>query len=433
MTGPIREIGRNASTPALDDLDTAGLGSKATDAGPGIGAQSPQSHVEQLGERHSALDRLMAGADTLARFRDGEISVPSSPVSQPGDLVRTGDVHADAGAHHATPIARGQEVLVTASTTITDARLSMGAPGAGQPPWVNATVQVREAGQVDRAAINLRIVGAPALQSMPPQSLSTLAQTNGYVLSQGPATTGALTVRGAVLEITGPAGRTILLATTDGGAVMRTGPDVQASVFVRAPDGMQPPMTGPSMGTGLAAIGLGVGTLAGLLSTLGGQEQQMAVWLGRPDGNPAAMPPPEEFRSRWSDLRERLGQDPARIARLEAVLYDALALRFIAAGVDLSARAPALRDAIWAVAVEHGPWEASDGSDIFSSIAAGRDLSRLSDPELVALLYDEQLRTGADGGLVHYPDLGTPALQAATTERLSAERQRLLDRLIREA
>ncbi len=440
MTGPIRTV--TQGPPGLSrggDVDADGLGMPPHAGGPDDRLQPPPGHLDRTDQHQSSLDRLLAGADTLARFRGDPVSLSSSPVTQPGEIARAGDVQADAGAHLTTPVGRGPDVTVGATVTTAgvDARLSFGGPAATQPPWVNATVQVREPGQIDRAAINLRLIGSGQTPSGPP-TLGGAVQGAGFNPAHGPSTTGMLTVRGAVLEIAGPHGRTVLLATTDGGAVMRTGAaEGKASVFIRAPDGFGPPPSQPAsatIGTGgtainLAAIGLAAGSLAGLLSMLGGPEQQMAIWLARPDGNPAAFPPADDFKSRWSDLKERLGNDTARLMRLEAVLYDVMAARFAALGVDLAQRSPALRDVVWATAVEHGPWATPDHGDVLSQLERRWSVAALTDAALIRAVFDEQLRTGADGRLVHYPELGAAALQSAVTDRLAAERQVALDRL----
>lgn len=421
-------------------MDADGLGPPLHAGGPDNRTQPPPGHLDRVDQYESSLDRLLAGADTLARFRGEPISVPSSPVTQPGDVSRLGDVQADAGAHLATPVGRGPDVTVGASVTTAgvDARLSFGGAAAGQPPWVNATVQVREPGQVDRPGINLRLIGSGATNSSSP-TLGAAVHASGFSPASGPATTGMLTVRGATLEIAGPHGRTILLATADGGAVMRSGAaEGRAAVFIRSSDGfaLSPSQLAPAAAAGangtvltLAGIGLAGGSLAGLLAMLGGPEQQMAIWLARPDGNPAAFPPADDFRSRWSDLKERVGNDAAQLMRLEAVLYDVMAARFAALGVDLAQRSPALRDVVWAVAVEHGPWAAPDYGDVLSQLERRWSVAALTDAALIRALFDEQLRSGPDGRLIHYPELGAAALQTAVTERLAHERQVALDRL----
>lgn len=433
MTGPIRDVTQGPPGVARgDDTGADGLGPSLSGGGgdDGQGLSMPSN----LADRPSTLERFLAGADTLARFRDDPVSIPSSPVTQPGEVSRAGDVQADAGAHLGLPATRGPDVTVGATVAAAgvDARLSIGTSAPGQAPWVNATVQVREPAQLDRATMNLRLI-ASGSSGPNGASLPALVQATGFAPAAGPATTGALTIRGAMLEIAAPGGRTVLLATTDGGAVLRTGgSDARTAVFVRAPDGYAVPAQAVSASPGglpFGGLGLAAGSLAGLLAMLGGTEQQMALWLARPDGSTTMFPPANAFKGRWSELRDRLSHDPAHILRLEAVLYDCLAARFAALGVDLAARPPALRDVVWAMAVEHGPWADPQGADILSQVSYRWQIAQLSDADLIAALFDEQLRQDASERLIHYSELGTDDLHRAVAQRLSDERQVALDRL----
>lgn len=428
MSGPLREVGHRppdlAQTLATDGLASQGdMEGSPVDTGRAAAVQT--SAIERL---QSPLEHLLAGADTLARFRDAPIDPPPAPVSRPGDLARRGDVQADAGAHvpgHTAARAPDASVRATIPSAGVEARLSVAGATATQRPWVSAALVVREPGRIDRANVGLRLIGEPAATQTGP-SLPARLTSSGYVAANGPPSTGALTVRGAILEISAPGGRTVLLATSDGAGLLRTGPEQgAAAVYVRSASSAS---TG-SPGIGFAEIALGASSLAGLLAALGDGEARESALLLRPDGASTAFPPLTGHRSRWAELERRLSHDAARIVRLEAVLYDIAAARFAALGIDLPRRAAALRDVVWALAVEHGPWPAPDGSDPISRLSSGPTLADLDDRELIAGLFDEQARRDPDGGLIHYPELVDDAARAAVLDRLAAERRIALDRL----
>ena len=88
-----------------------------------------------------------------------------------------------------------------------------------------------------------------------------------------------------------------------------------------------------------------------------------------------------------------------------SIWYDILALRFAAEGVSLLDRSRALRDVVWATAIEHGPFAATDGSDVLSRVARSLDLAGADDGAIAAALFAERARTADGGDLVHYPQV----------------------------
>ena len=124
-----------------------------------------------------------------------------------------------------------------------------------------------------------------------------------------------------------------------------------------------------------------------------------------PDGSelPAGQPAASED-SRQSFGEGPTGTDASDRPYIHSIWYDILALRFEEAGVSLVDRSTALRDVVWATALEHGPFAAADGSDVLSRVAALVELARAGDATIVEALFAERARVGSDGSLVHYPD-----------------------------
>ena len=140
-----------------------------------------------------------------------------------------------------------------------------------------------------------------------------------------------------------------------------------------------------------------------------------------PDGStiPAGQPAlPSERRAGFGDAPSN--DDASDRPYIHSIWYDILALRFADVGVSLLDRSTALRDVVWAMAIEHGPFAAADGSDVLSRVAANLDLTCVGDAEIVAAIYAERARIDADGRLAHYPEV-LPFDQARVLERLADE------------
>ena len=135
-----------------------------------------------------------------------------------------------------------------------------------------------------------------------------------------------------------------------------------------------------------------------------------------PAGHPPPPADPSQSGGDWSH------EAPAAARPyLHALWYDILALRFATAGVDLAARAPVLRDAVWATAMEHGPFADATATDVLSQLSRRIDLATAGDAAIVAALFAERARVTPGGDLVHYPAV------------LPFDRDRVIGRLADEA
>ena len=189
-------------------------------------------------------------------------------------------------------------------------------------------------------------------------------------------------------------------ATADGALGSRAAHPPQADGFVHTPPA-------PAYGTAMAT------------STLGGiAAHQLGL---HPDGSTM----PAGLVVAQADARASVSPDTSDHAGerqfVYSIWYDVLALRFAAAGVSLLDRSTVLRDVVWATAIEHGPFAAPDGADILSRIAAAIDLPTADDAAIIAAIFAERARIGADGDLTHFPEV------------LSFDRDRVIARLADEA
>ncbi len=109
-----------------------------------------------------------------------------------------------------------------------------------------------------------------------------------------------------------------------------------------------------------------------------------------------------EFSNAWKQLAK---DDPTGFAKAqhEAIAsshYQPAMAKIEEKHPDFSKRSSALRNVIWSAAVQHG----SQGcANIVDSVLSGKDVSKMSDEEIIKAIYAERGRTNANGGLVHFP------------------------------
>jgi LysM repeat protein len=90
--------------------------------------------------------------------------------------------------------------------------------------------------------------------------------------------------------------------------------------------------------------------------------------------------------------------------------------------LDLSQRSRVVSDVLWSSSVQHGP---SGAVAIFSRALAGRDVSRLSDADLINAVYDERARRDRRGALAYFSS-SSRAVQAGVAQRFVDERAEAL-------
>ncbi len=94
-----------------------------------------------------------------------------------------------------------------------------------------------------------------------------------------------------------------------------------------------------------------------------------------------------------------------------------------AIGLDINSRSSVLQDVAWSTAVQHGPT-----NNIFETALAGKDVSKLSDAEIIKLVYAERGRRDSDGNLRHFRG-SSRAEQEDVSDRFVSEEREALEQL----
>jgi hypothetical protein len=84
-------------------------------------------------------------------------------------------------------------------------------------------------------------------------------------------------------------------------------------------------------------------------------------------------------------------------------------------GIDINNRSKALQDVIWSTAVQHG-----GASSIVTTALKNQDISKLSDADIIKLIYAERGRKDANGNLVHFSS-SSSAMQKGVANRFTKE------------
>jgi hypothetical protein len=143
--------------------------------------------------------------------------------------------------------------------------------------------------------------------------------------------------------------------------------------------------------------------------------------LAAAGGNEAAVDGDPEFKQAW----EQLARDPSFADVQHEFIadknYDPLRAKIgRETGLDVNARSPAVQDVVWSVAVQHGP-----GAEVVTRALKGRDVSKMSDEQIIDAIYDERgaEKTDAHGNKVlKYFSKSTPDVQKGVKKRFEQER-----------
>ncbi|KVC81362.1 hypothetical protein [Burkholderia ubonensis] len=132
-----------------------------------------------------------------------------------------------------------------------------------------------------------------------------------------------------------------------------------------------------------------------------------------------------EFDAKWKEVAKN---DPAfgdaQHDFIKATHYDPALSGLKGAGIDLSGRGAAVQDAIWSSSVQFGAGNAKHGNGaigIFQKALAGRDVSKLSDEQIVSAVQDYKLANN-DRLFAN----SSAAVRAGTAKRANAEKAKLL-------
>jgi hypothetical protein len=136
-----------------------------------------------------------------------------------------------------------------------------------------------------------------------------------------------------------------------------------------------------------------------------------------------------EFSAAWRALAKAdpNGFDALQHAFIEKTHYQVGAEHIESkTGLDLNARSKALRDVAWSTAVQHGPL-----NTVFENALKGHDIDKLSDAEIIRLVYAERGRKTEDGTLRRFPNC-SQSVQDGVAKRYANEMREALARLHQE-
>jgi LysM repeat protein len=138
-----------------------------------------------------------------------------------------------------------------------------------------------------------------------------------------------------------------------------------------------------------------------------GAPQEFVKWLEKkhPETHKALAgkkPRSEDFDKAWQELAAK---DPKGFAQIQ---HDYIQQKYYAPlkaaaekavpGLDLDKRSRTLRDVLWSTAVQHKKWTPT----IFQRALAGKDVSKMSDAEIIRAVYAERGKRDSDGRVAYF-------------------------------
>ncbi|WP_169729008.1 hypothetical protein [Desulfatirhabdium butyrativorans] len=128
-----------------------------------------------------------------------------------------------------------------------------------------------------------------------------------------------------------------------------------------------------------------------------------------------------EFSDKWKQVAANDTEfATAQHDYIKQTHYDPMMEQLNQAGIDLSARPKAVQDVLWSRAVHHG---AGNGARVVEKALGGvKDVSSLSDEELINRIYDESGKKNASGELAYFKG-NSASVQAGVSRRFENERK----------
>ena len=176
---------------------------------------------------------------------------------------------------------------------------------------------------------------------------------------------------------------------------------------------------------GTYQIATNTGTMNNYMSYLQQNNPDEYAKLQAAGGANAARAGDPNFQNTWKDMA---ANDPAFAQSqhdfIQSSHYDPAAANIKAqTGLDVSTKSLGVQNAIWSTAVQNGP-----NSAVFTNAFAGKDVSKMSDTDIVNAIYDERGKTNGNGGLAYFSS-STPAVQQSVANRFVSERQGALNQI----
>jgi LysM repeat protein len=141
-------------------------------------------------------------------------------------------------------------------------------------------------------------------------------------------------------------------------------------------------------------------------------------------------PGTEEFGKAWKDLaaKDPEGFGKAQKDFVDRTHYDKAKEHTEAAvpGLKFDERSKALKDVLYSTAVQHGP-----ESNVFKKALAGKDVSKMSDADIIKAVYAERGKKNKDGELAYF-SRETAKTQGNIANRFVNEQKDALDMLAKQ-
>jgi RHS repeat-associated protein len=92
-------------------------------------------------------------------------------------------------------------------------------------------------------------------------------------------------------------------------------------------------------------------------------------------------------------------------------------------GLDINSRSSVLQDVVWSTAVQHG-----GASNVIKKALADQEISKLTDEQIIKLIYAERGRKNSKGNLAHFTS-SSKSVQKGVSKRYEKEMKEALDKL----
>lgn len=138
------------------------------------------------------------------------------------------------------------------------------------------------------------------------------------------------------------------------------------------------------------------------------------------------VPGSKEFSAKWMEIAQREGDafGDAQHAYIKSTHYEPMVKNLeTTIGLDATHRSATLQDVIWSTSVQHGP-----ASNVIQNALAGKDISRMTDKEIIISIYSERGKADSNGILVYFSH-NSLTVQKSVANRLKKELQEALDML----
>lgn len=135
----------------------------------------------------------------------------------------------------------------------------------------------------------------------------------------------------------------------------------------------------------------------------------------------------EEFQTAWKNLAENddsFADDQKSF--IQSTHYDVAVdkiSKLTNGELDINSRSLAVQDAVWSTAVQNGP-----NSAVFTNAFSGKDISSMSDSDIINAIYDERGKYNSDGSLAYFTK-ASAAVQNSVANRFINERAQALGML----